>query len=109
MLWHRRILADDQSSAAMGIDVVGAILGVVLQDEDGCVVPVRAVRYGVNHSANGQVIVSDRCGGTRLAFRSAGGVVVRQSQEDELRQRVLTGFARGQKSVELVQELIGAK
>jgi hypothetical protein len=47
----RRILADDEGDGAMSVDMIGAVLRVVFDDEDGSVVPVRAVRDGIDYSA----------------------------------------------------------
>src|SRR5206468_661906 len=46
-----RVLADDESDGAVGVDVVGAVLGVVFDDEDGSVIPVGAVGNGFDDAA----------------------------------------------------------
>ena len=60
----------------MGIDVVGAVLRIVFEDENSGVVPIGAVRDGVHDAADGQIVVGNRSGGARLALCSAGGVIV---------------------------------
>jgi hypothetical protein len=42
------IFADNQRRAAVSINVVRAILRIVFEDEDGRVVPVRAMRDGIH-------------------------------------------------------------
>ena len=106
---QRRIFADQKRDAAVGIDVVGAVLGVVFEDEDGGVVPVRAMRNGIGDAADGEIIIGNGSGGTGLAFLAAGGVVIRQAKKDELRHGVFAGFAGRDKAVEFVQEFVGAE
>src|SRR5215469_11436212 len=53
------VFADDEGNAAMGIHVVGSILGVVFEDEDGGIVPVGAVGDGIDDAANGEIVVGD--------------------------------------------------
>ena len=93
----------------MGVDVVGSVLCVIFENEDGGVVPVGAVGDGVDDAADGEIVVGDGSGGTGLALRAAGGVVVGEAQQDELRQRVLARFACGEISVEFIQEFISTK
>ena len=40
LLHVRRIFTDDQGSRSMRVDMIGAVLRVVFDDEDGRVVPV---------------------------------------------------------------------
>lgn len=58
-LRKRRILADDESDAPVGIDMVGAILGIIFEDEKGGVVPERAVGNGVDDAADGEIVVGN--------------------------------------------------
>ena len=44
----------------MGINVVGAILGIVFEHENGGIVPIRTVRQGLNYPADSQVVVGHR-------------------------------------------------
>jgi hypothetical protein len=58
---HRALLhvrSDDEGRPAMGIHVVGAILNVVFDDDEQCVVSVAAVRHRLDHQAQRQVAVS---------------------------------------------------
>ncbi len=57
--WQGRILADDEGDAAVGVDVIGAVLRVVLQNEEGSIVPIGAVGYSVNDTSDGEGIVGD--------------------------------------------------
>ncbi len=92
-LRERGIFADDQRDAAMGVDVVGTVLRVVFENENGGIVPVRAVGDGVDDAANGKVVVGNGGCGTRLALSAAGGVIVGKAQENELRETVFAGIA----------------
>jgi hypothetical protein len=47
----RRIFTDYQGGGSMGIDVIGAILRVIFENEDGGVVPVGTVGNGIDHPA----------------------------------------------------------
>ncbi len=67
----------------MSVYVIGAVLGVVLQHKDRGVVPVSAVRNGIDYAAKGQVVVGHRCGRAWQIGARASGVIVRQIQEDE--------------------------
>ena len=49
--------ADDLDRGAVAVDVVGAVLAVVLDDEDGGVLPVLAVRDRVDDLAQGEIVV----------------------------------------------------
>jgi len=51
--------ADDVGGAAVGVDVIGTILGVVPDDEDEGVVLVAAMGDFVGDEADGVVIVGD--------------------------------------------------
>ena len=65
-----RVRADDQGDAAMGVDVVGAVLGVVFQHEDGRLRPELAVADRFDDATQRQVVVgqiSDRRCRVRLA------------------------------------------
>ena len=76
----------------MRVHVIAAVLRIVLQNKDGRVVPVRAMRKCFHHPAHRQVIVRHgrlRCRQARLRPE---GVVVAQAQDHELRQ--FGSFAR---------------
>src|SRR5206468_3928710 len=78
-----RILADDEGDRTMRIDVVGAILRVIFEDEDGSVIPVRAVRDGVDDTAKRQIIVGYVGGGTGAVGARASGMVVGKIEQYE--------------------------
>ena len=92
----------------MRIDVIGAVLRVVFDDEDGGVVPVRAVGDGIDHAAERQIVVGDRGLRRGLAGTRASGVVVGQIEQRELR-KFFGGSLRFHKLVELAQEFVGAE
>ena len=60
----------------MSIDVVRAILCVVFKNEDSRVVPVRTVRYGVDHAAEGQIVICNVSGRTSILGTSTSSVIV---------------------------------
>src|SRR5438552_7304 len=94
----------------MRVDVIGAILSIVFEDENGCVVPVGAVRDRLHDAAQRKIIVSDGCGRARLARSGAAGVIVRQIEQYELRQLgSLPLFLGANEASELVEKLVGAK
>ena len=53
------VRADHQADGAVGVDVVGAVLGVVLDDEDRRLGPVLALRDRLDQPAQGQVVAGD--------------------------------------------------
>ena len=81
----RRIFADDQGGGAMRIDVVGAILRVVFEDENGGVVPIRAVRNRIDDAAERQIVIGYRGLWRGLARRACLRVIVGQVEQGELR------------------------
>ena len=81
----RRVLADDERDAAMRVHVVGAVLGIVFEDEEGRVVPEGRVRDSIDGAADGQVVVGNGGLGRGSAGPRARGVVVGQAQLDEVR------------------------
>ncbi len=96
----------------MGVDVVAAVLGVVFEDEDGGVVPVGAVRDGVDHSAQGQIVVGDRGLGARAIRSRAAGVIVgeiEQHEGGELELRILVQLTGVNVGGEFVEELVGTE
>ena len=87
---HRRVdrvpldvRADRQGDRAVGVDVVGAVLGVVLDHEDGHLLPEPALAQPLDHPAERQVVVGEVGRRGRLAGRRARGVVVGQPQDDQ--------------------------
>ncbi len=90
--------------------MVGAILGIVFDDEDRRVIPVRTVRDRFDHAADRQIVVRDRGRGAWLAGRRAVGVIVRQIEKHECRQLGSLAFLAGANEIlKLVEEKIGAK
>src|SRR5258707_15727633 len=89
--------------------MVGAVLSVVFQNQESSIVPIGAVRYGVNDTPDCQVIVSNRRGRPGFVLGSTRGVVVRKTKKDELRHGVLVRIARGNEIVEFIQEFIGTE
>ena len=53
----RGILADYERDRSMGVDMIAAVLRVVFQNEDGGVLPIRAVGDGVDDAAQRQIVV----------------------------------------------------
>ena len=74
----RRILADDQSDRAMRIHMVRAVLGVVFQNKDGRVLPVRAVGDRFDDASQRQVVIRNRGRRTRKMRTRAARMVVGQ-------------------------------
>ena len=69
----------------MAVHVVGAVLGVVLGDEDRRVLPVRGVRDLVDDLADGEVVVGD----LRLRVGRSTGVVAGEPHHVEVGRAVL--------------------
>src|ERR1700726_828043 len=104
----RRILADHEGERAMGIDVVGAILRVVSEHEDGSIVPVRTVGNGVDYAAEREIVVGDRGVWSWLAGTRASGVVVGQVEQREL-WKFFGGSLRFHKLTEFAEEFVSAE
>ena len=79
------VRADDQADRAMAVDVVPAVLGIVFIDEDRGLGPEAAVRDGLHEPAHGQVVVGHQARGVGNAALGAGGVVLRQVDDHEVR------------------------
>ena len=60
----------------MRIHVIGAILGVVFDDEDRGVIPVSTMRHGLHHPPDSKIVVSHGRAGLGFARRRAVGVIV---------------------------------
>src|SRR5580698_5818372 len=93
----------------MGIDVVGSVLCVVLEDEEGGVVPVGAAGDGFNGAPDGEIVVCDACFRRAPAWTGAESMVVRQAQHDEGRHLVLAFFALFYPDIEMSEELVDAE
>src|SRR5581483_11623656 len=105
----RRIFADDERDAAVRIDVVGAVLSVVFENQNSGVVPIGAVRNGLDDTAYGEIVIGDRGRRGRQALAEPGSMVVGKAQLDELRHGVIAGLAGGEESLEFVEKFIHAK
>src|ERR1039458_5084450 len=94
----------------MCIDVIGAILRVILEDEDGRVSPIGAAGNGFHHASHSEIIVRD--GGVRRgrSRTGPGRVVVRQAQEHKAWQLLShASFAGMNENSKLTQKLVGAE
>ena len=67
--------ADDEADGAVSVDVVGAVLGVVLDDEDGHLIPETAVAGGFDDAAEAEVVAGDAGVRGEGAGLGAGSVV----------------------------------
>ena len=74
----------------MGVDVVRPVLGIVFQDEERGVIPVRAVGDGLDRSSHRQVVIRDRSLGRRHPWSGSRGVVVGKAKLHQLRHRIVT-------------------
>ena len=81
--------ADHERRAAVRVDVVGAVLGVVLDDEDQGVVGIRALGDRLDQASDGVIVVSDlnlRCVDSVDGGAEVAGVVVHQTHQAEVGQ-----------------------
>ncbi len=74
---------------AVGIDMVGTVLGVVLHDKNGGFRPELTVADAFNDSSQGQVIVGHHRTRRWLADAGAIGVVIRKPHDRQLRHAVM--------------------
>ena len=80
-----RVRTDHQRDAAMGVDVVGAVLGVIFQHENGGLRPELAVADRFDHASQRQIVIGqigDRRWRSDLCPRR---VIVGQANDHELR------------------------
>src|SRR5216684_4664302 len=103
-----RIFADDEGGRSMGIDVIGAVLRVVFEDEDGGIVPVGTMRNGIDDPAEREIVIGDRRLRSWLAGTRASGVVIGQVEQRELR-KFFGGSLRFHKFIELAEKFVGAE
>ena len=105
LLRVRRVFADGKGNRTMSIDVVGAVLRVIFDHKNGGVVPVGAVRDGIDDASESEVVVGD--GGIRrgLAGARAPRVIVGEIEECELRELVFRSFSRDESAI-LTQEFV---
>src|SRR5579872_4404784 len=94
----------------MSVHMVGAVLRIVFENEDGCVIPVRTMGDGIDHAAYSQVVIRYRGCWCRVVGLGAAGVVITQAQQNILRK--LSSFVlltRLHERVEFVHELVHTK
>ena len=75
------IWADDLADGAMRVDVVGAVLGIVLSEEDRGVLPDGGMGYGLDELADGLIVVCDVGLGSRDPDFGGLGVVVTETNQ----------------------------
>jgi len=94
----------------MGVDVVGAILRVVFDHEDGGVIPIRAVGDGIDNPPKREIIIGDGCGRRRLPFCGAESVIIGKIEQDECGQlRSASLLSRADELGKVVEKFIGAE
>src|SRR5579864_1022596 len=81
----RRILADYERDGTVCVHVINAILGVILENENRGVIPVRAVRDLLDDPTHREVVVGDTGSRAGLSRRCTVGVIVGQIEESERR------------------------
>ncbi len=77
------VRADRQGDGPVGVDVVRAVLGVVLDHEDGHLLPEPALGEPLDEPSQRQVVVADAGRHGPLAGRCPRRVVVGQPQDHE--------------------------
>src|ERR1051325_395305 len=77
------IWADDQAHRAMSVNVVRAVLGVVLDDEDCHLIPEFAVAGGFDEAAQRQIVVAYAGFGGRRAGARAAGMILAEGHDGE--------------------------
>src|SRR6516165_4654987 len=80
------ILADHQCDRTMCIDMISSVLRIVFYHKDCGVVPIGAMRDGINNASECQIVVSNRGPWRRLACPCPTCVIVWEPQLNELRQ-----------------------
>ena len=114
------MLADDQRDAAVGVHVISSVLGIVFQNENRSVLPVRAVRNCFDNTAHGEIVIGNGSDRTGKLAALPGSVVVRQAQHGEGRQLLgitlltitlltIALLTRSNKLFKFVQKLIDTK
>src|SRR5581483_223956 len=94
----------------VGVHVVGAVLRVVFNDENGRVIPVRTVGDGFDYSTHRKIVVGDRSCRARLLRRGTVRVIVREVEQYERRQLVAVSVVSSpNETFKFVQELVGAE
>ncbi len=82
--------------------MVRTVLGVVFQNEECGVVPVRAVGNRIDGAADREIVVGDISRGSGHTFPESSSMVIRQAQQNKVRHFVFAGFSGLHKFVELV-------
>ena len=82
------VRADQQCYRTMRIDVIRSILRVVFNHGDAGVFPVRTVRHCLDQQSKCIVVISNVELWRRLARADAVGVIVRETQDREVRQSI---------------------
>ncbi len=75
--------ADDEADGAMGVDVVGAVLRVVFDDEDGHLIPKSAAAGGFDDAAKTEIVARDAGFRREGAGFGSGGVVFAKGHDGE--------------------------
>jgi hypothetical protein len=94
---------DHPDGGAVGIDVIGAVLGVVFNDEDGGGGPGGAVGDGVNQHAHGVIVIGVVGEWRESAGRGALSMIVTHAEDGHLRH-----FAGSIEFLPLTDEFFGA-
>src|SRR5215470_5850741 len=111
-MWSRSgsVFADHERERTMRIDVIGTVLRVVFENEDGGVFPVGTVRDRLDDAAEGEIVIGNVGGRSRAPGPCASGVVVGQMHRDELREFPLFALpASSDEAIELREKLVGAQ
>lgn len=99
----RRIFADHQRRGTVGIHVVGAILGVIFNNEDDRIIPVGATRQSLDCTAQGKVVVGHEGSRARLSRYRPLCMIIRKVQQHKRWQfRSLAFLSSAYKAFELV-------
>ena len=80
------VRADHKTRGAVGVDVVGAVLRIVFDDEDRHFRPEFAARGGGDDLGEALVVAGDRGVGGKRAGRGAAGVVFAERHDGEARE-----------------------
>src|SRR5450755_2454527 len=92
----------------MRVDMVGAILRIVFNHEDGGVLPIGAVRNGIDNASDREIVIGYRSLWRGLSGTRASGMVIRKIEQCELREFFGAPLCF-HKLVKLPQKFIGAK
>src|SRR5579862_121177 len=107
-----RIFADHKSDGTVSVDMVGTVLGIIFENEDSRIVPIGAVRNGVDHSPQSQIVIGHRCGGARPVGTRAPGVIIWKIEQHKGWKLKIIAFVRSSRTnvgPEFIQKFIGAE